>query len=233
MSRDSRRRRTRTGKPASIRSDRILYEGRDSHPARPRYERSGRSRAPRVAIINETMAKFYFPGVNPIGKHITAFDRMEIVGVARDVQDHDFRDEPARRFYVSYFQPIDGITTANFEIRSDGNAGALSTALRRRSGGREPESAGPQHQGGPRVDGRERRTGAAGGEAVRLLRRAGDGAGHHRPVWGDVVRGGAPDQRDRHPHRAGRRRRECDPYDTGGGGSVRRWAAPPESQRRM
>ncbi len=88
--------------------------------------------APRVAVINETMAKFYFPGVSPIGKHFTGSNvRLEIVGVVRDVQDHDFRWEPQRRFYVSYFQPIDGITTANFEIRTGGSPGALSAALRR------------------------------------------------------------------------------------------------------
>src|SRR5262249_14237282 len=87
--------------------------------------------APRVAIINETMAKFYYPGQNPVGKHFSHHqDRMEIVGVVRDVQDHDLRDEPVRRYYVSYFQPIDGITTANFEIRTDGNSGPLATALR-------------------------------------------------------------------------------------------------------
>jgi ABC-type antimicrobial peptide transport system permease subunit len=56
---------------------------------------------------------------------------MEIVGVVRDVQDHDFRWKPQRRFYVSYFQPIDGITTANFEIRTNGNAGAVAADLRR------------------------------------------------------------------------------------------------------
>jgi len=88
--------------------------------------------AARVAIINETMAKFYFHGESPIGRHITfGKTQLEIVGVVRDVQDHDFRDEPVRRFYVSYFQPIDGITTANFEIRTDGKPGGLSAALRR------------------------------------------------------------------------------------------------------
>ena len=88
--------------------------------------------APRVAIINETMAKFYFHGANPIGRHFTGSKvRMEIVGVVRDTQDHDFRDEPVRRFYVSYFQPIDGITTANFEIRTGGNPGSLSASLRK------------------------------------------------------------------------------------------------------
>ena len=91
--------------------------------------------APPVAIINETMAKFYFHGANPVGKHIRSGIQqikfnLEIVGVVRDAQDHSFRAEPVRRFYVSYFQPIDGITTANFEIRTDGHPGNLSAALR-------------------------------------------------------------------------------------------------------
>jgi ABC-type antimicrobial peptide transport system permease subunit len=82
------------------------------------------------------MAKFYFKGASPIGRHFTGGKvRMQIVGVVRDAQDHDFRDEPLRRFYVSYFQPIDGITTANFEIRTDGNAGNVSAALRREVAG--------------------------------------------------------------------------------------------------
>ena len=53
--------------------------------------------APRVAVINETMAKFYFPGVSPIGKHFNPDKefRLEIVGVVRDAKDHDFRDQPA------------------------------------------------------------------------------------------------------------------------------------------
>jgi predicted permease len=87
--------------------------------------------APRVVVINDTMAKFYFHGANPLGKHVTAIKTpLEIVGVVRDVQDHDLRWEPLRRIYVSYFQPIDGITTANFEIRAEGNSGNLNAALR-------------------------------------------------------------------------------------------------------
>ena len=58
---------------------------------------------------------------------IPCLDEAEaIAGVVRDVQDHDFRWERYRRFYVSYFQPIDGITTANFEIRTESNAGVVA-----------------------------------------------------------------------------------------------------------
>ena len=84
--------------------------------------------APRVTIINDTMARFYFPNQSPIGKHIDVRGpsnvTLEIVGVARDVQDHDLRNAPLRRFYVPYLQPIDGITTANFEVRA---AGVMTT----------------------------------------------------------------------------------------------------------
>jgi predicted permease len=96
-------------------------------------ERDGPA-APRVAVINETMAKFYFPGSNPVGQSLHVRPQgipLEIIGVARDTQDHSFWDKPVRRFYVSYFQPIDGITTANFEIRILGNHGDFATILRR------------------------------------------------------------------------------------------------------
>jgi len=87
--------------------------------------------SPRVAVINDAMAKFYFKGTSPIGKHFTASKvRLEIVGVVADIHDHVHREAPPRRFYVSYFQPIDGITTANFEIRTAGNPGAVMSMLR-------------------------------------------------------------------------------------------------------
>ena len=80
------------------------------------------------------MARFYFPNQNPIGKHIGSDidgdQTLEIVGVARDVQDHNIRNPPARRFYVSYLQPIDGLTTANFEIRAAGQIGSLFGPVR-------------------------------------------------------------------------------------------------------
>ena len=71
-----------------------------------------------------------------IGKHITTRIQdkplqLEIVGVARDAQDHNFWSKPVRRFYVSYFQPIDGITAANFAIRTVGDPAALDALLRR------------------------------------------------------------------------------------------------------
>jgi predicted permease len=89
--------------------------------------------APRVTVINETMANFYFPGQNPIGRRIHAVSRdawVEVIGVARDVQDHEVRLKPPRRFYVSYLQPIDGIIAANFQVRAAGDPAPLAAAIR-------------------------------------------------------------------------------------------------------
>ena len=89
--------------------------------------------APPVAIINDTMARFYFPNGSPIGKHVRFPDEklsLEIVGVARDAKDHDLRDAPARRLYVPYLQPIDGITTANMEVRAAIDPAALLAPIR-------------------------------------------------------------------------------------------------------
>ena len=90
--------------------------------------------APRVAVINQTMANFYFHGSNPVGKHLTSLlnppTRLEIVGVARDVQDHSLWAKPVRRFYVSFLQPIDGITGANFAIRTAGRVANMEAQLR-------------------------------------------------------------------------------------------------------
>ena len=84
--------------------------------------------APRVAVINESLAKFYFGKRSPLGETIFYDSQLKftltIIGVAKDVRDHLVRDQPPRRFYVSYMQPIDGQMGTDYEIRS-----ALSPAV--------------------------------------------------------------------------------------------------------
>jgi len=76
---------------------------------------------PRVAIVNQTFVRYFFPDGNPIGKHIT-FDGdtqpFEIVGVAGDAKSGDMR-EPALRFV--YFN--------SFQLGSDSSHFALRTAV--------------------------------------------------------------------------------------------------------
>jgi predicted permease len=91
--------------------------------------------APRVAVINEAMARFYFQDGNPIGKRIFWLPRnrqsLEIVGVARNVQDHSVRWKPIRRFYVPFSQPIEGLTALIFEVRTRVDPESVMTSLER------------------------------------------------------------------------------------------------------
>jgi predicted permease len=81
-----------------------------------------RAHAPRVTVINESMARFYFGKRSPLGETIFYDSRLKftltVIGVAKDVRDHLVRDEPPRRFYVSYMQPVDGQMGTDYEIRS-------------------------------------------------------------------------------------------------------------------
>jgi ABC-type antimicrobial peptide transport system permease subunit len=89
--------------------------------------------APRVAIINETMAKYFFGTDSPLGRRI-GFGRgsatdIEIVGVVRDVRSLQLRDRPARFLYIPYRQDT-GLTGLTFYVRSAQDGPSVSTAVR-------------------------------------------------------------------------------------------------------
>jgi len=67
--------------------------------------------APRVAIISEKMARYFFGSLNPLGRRF-GFGRdktndIEIVGVVKDGKDMDLRAETARLVYIPYNQETD------------------------------------------------------------------------------------------------------------------------------
>lgn len=97
--------------------------------------------APKVVVINEKMAQFYFPHQNPIGRHIFDTDdpsgkdkiALTIIGVVRDVKESYLRKPAPRRFYSVIFQhraadPIDGL---RLEIRTHVPSGSLVASVRR------------------------------------------------------------------------------------------------------
>ena len=73
-----------------------LISGRDFRPE---------DTSPGAAIVNETFAKTFFPGQDPIGR---TFERganqplNKIVGVTPDVPDHDLREPNGAVFYVPF-----------------------------------------------------------------------------------------------------------------------------------
>jgi predicted permease len=94
--------------------------------------------APRVAIINQTMARYYYGDSNPIGRRL-GFGRggatdIEIVGVVRDIRGQQLRTEPKRFLYIPYRQD-DSVTQLTFFVRAAGDgrsaAGAVRQAVQR------------------------------------------------------------------------------------------------------
>ena len=89
--------------------------------------------APRVAIVNETLAKYYFGNENPIGRHIgwgrDKTTDIEIVGVARNAKMSTLRQEPRRVVYTPYMQEPE-IGQITFYARARGDAAAIGASVR-------------------------------------------------------------------------------------------------------
>jgi predicted permease len=87
----------------------------------------------RIALVNETMARFYFAGGSPLGRSLRINDTLslQIVGVIADTKDHDLGTPPVRRFYASYLQRSLGEPAAlRFELRAVGDPSALIAPVR-------------------------------------------------------------------------------------------------------
>ena len=86
----------------------------------------------RVAIISESIARKYFPGVSPIGRTYSigspdAGDtamQVQVVGIARDVKFDDIQEPAAYIDYLPYSQREWGF--GDFEVRYSGDSGAIS-----------------------------------------------------------------------------------------------------------
>ncbi len=93
---------------------------------------------PRVAIINQTLARHYFSHRNPIGKRIT-LDHVtlsrepatyEIVGVAGDANYKEIREAERREIYLPAFRN-GRVIPGTFVIRTDVNPESIAGGVRR------------------------------------------------------------------------------------------------------
>ncbi len=89
-------------------------------------------KAPKVAVINETAARKYFPNENPIGRRfgssVETSGQTEIVGILRDVKYNRIREAAPPTMYVPYRQGRVG--GAVFEIRTAAAPGTVMGSLR-------------------------------------------------------------------------------------------------------
>jgi predicted permease len=86
----------------------------------------------RVAIVNQTMARYYFAHGNPLGKHFTfdGDDRpYEIVGMVGDAKYYEMREATRRTIYFNAFQ--EGRPPSEFVLRTSLEPAAVAGAVRR------------------------------------------------------------------------------------------------------
>jgi predicted permease len=93
-----------------------------------------RAGAPRVAIVNETFARRYFPGGDALGQRI-GFDKdfareVSIVGLAGDSKYNLQRNEVAPLVFLPWRQELAGIGMVTFAVRTEGDPTALVPAVR-------------------------------------------------------------------------------------------------------
>ncbi len=98
------------------------FDARDSQSSR------------KVAVVNESLARTFFPKVNPIGRTFETGGSHpvtnEIVGVCGDAKYYRVRKSVEPTFYTPYWQQGDGMHYATFAISTRLDAQALVPSLR-------------------------------------------------------------------------------------------------------
>lgn len=89
--------------------------------------------APRVAIVNQMLARKYFGDENPIGRRFgfggpETSGQIEIIGVARDAKYTGMREQTEPTVYLPYQQAIPRFAT--FIVRTSGDPAAMAGTIR-------------------------------------------------------------------------------------------------------
>ena len=91
--------------------------------------------SPKVAVVNEAFARYYFGSKDPIGRR---FDRgeanggeVEIVGVVQDAKAESVKEQTPRTFYVPFLQDPSSWRETTFQVRTAGDPLAVVAAIRR------------------------------------------------------------------------------------------------------
>jgi predicted permease len=92
--------------------------------------------APKVAIINETLARDFFGNGNPLGRRIGVGEKpeREIIGVIKDTKYRDLKKEAPRTVYVPVAQSTTVGAELTLHVRTAGEPKNLIAAIRREVG---------------------------------------------------------------------------------------------------
>jgi predicted permease len=108
-----------------------LASGRD-------FREADREGAPRVLIVNQTMAHRFWPGQSAIGHRVQVWHEWRtVVGVAQDIKYHRMNEPPQPFMYLPALQ-ANG-RDANILVRSEMPASAVIAAVREACGSLDPK----------------------------------------------------------------------------------------------
>lgn len=99
------------------------------------FDATDKTDSPKVAVINETMARRFFPDSSPIGRHFgmgadpPQSGDIEIVGVVKNAKYVALAESPEAAAYFPYSQHDQYLF--NFEVRYSGDAAQIIPAVRR------------------------------------------------------------------------------------------------------
>ena len=94
------------------------------------------AKTPNVAVINETMARTYWPGEDAIGKRIGAGrverpeDWIQVIGVVKDVHQFELTAAPRPQMYLSYRQG-DFFPPRDLVVKTDVDPASLAATVRK------------------------------------------------------------------------------------------------------
>jgi putative ABC transport system permease protein len=115
-----------------------LLSGRDFRP-------EDTPKAPPVVIVNESFARRFFSGRDPVGRRVQTYGApFTIVGMVRDSKYSALSEAPQPYFYMSFGQAHYGSGEGGVALyaRTDGDARGFVPVLRREMSAIDPNSAG-------------------------------------------------------------------------------------------
>lgn len=108
-----------------------LLEGRD-------FRRTDRVGTPLVAVVNESFARYFYPGESAIGKRFgygpDKPNAVEIVGVVRDVKHKGLRESATRMMYSAALQDPESWRDTTFNVRTSADPASVAPAVRHEIG---------------------------------------------------------------------------------------------------
>jgi putative ABC transport system permease protein len=97
--------------------------------------------APKVIIINETLARRFFVGENPIGRRLFSEPQMTIVGVTGDTRNRGLDREVQPEVYTPYVQDMNEMGGLRLVVRANNpsNLFSLASSIRNQVRAIEPD----------------------------------------------------------------------------------------------